>query len=150
MADYVRGDLVWVPFPFSSGESYQGAPCSGAGLLAYFNGTDYLVCMVTTQQEEDPYSMPLLPGDMAEGKLSAICYIRPTYIFAVDGSFIKRRLGRLKSEKTQQIVTVLTDVLNSRRCSLYQWMNSIFLSTSAGTLPDFCLLRSLDKVRHFG
>ncbi len=112
MADYSRGDLVWVPFPFSSDADYKVRPALILASWPYFNGTDYLVCLVTTQNEEDPYIMPLEPNDMAEGKLSATCYIRPTYTFAVDGTFIKRRLGRLKADKTNEVVRLLVNVLN--------------------------------------
>lgn len=54
MAAYRRGDVVWLPFPFSSDEDYKLRPALVLASWPYFTGTDYLVCMITTQAAVDP------------------------------------------------------------------------------------------------
>ena len=112
MPEYAKGDIVWLPFPFSSDADYKKRPAIILASWLYAGNPDYLVCMISTQKERDPYIMSLDNEDLMEGKLSQTCYVRPMYTFAVDGVFIDRRIGRLKPEKTDAIVAVITQVLN--------------------------------------
>lgn len=79
--------------------------------VPYGEGTDYLLCAITTQAAADPHRMTLTDADV-EGRLTETVYIRPTYTFTADEFFIKRRVGRLKPEMLAAVVQTLTTVLN--------------------------------------
>lgn len=113
MARYVKGDLVLSPFPFSGAEDFKVRPAAVLAALPFAGGTDYLMCIITTQAAPDPSLLNLDNSDIEGGRLSQACYLRPTYTYTAAEDLIKRRLGRLKSEKVntviQTLVTVLTD-----------------------------------------
>ncbi len=108
---YVRGDLVLLPFPFSAEEGFKVRPALVLASLPYASGTDYLVCIVTTQNAPDPYLLPLSNTDMEEGKLSQLCYLRPTYAYTVAEQQIKRTVGRITPAKLREALQTLTRIL---------------------------------------
>ena len=108
----LKGDVVWVPFPFSADEDYKRRPAIILASWPCKNRTDYHLCMISTQRETDPYLMEISTSDLVDGKLSQTCFIRPTYNFSADEDFIDRRIGRLKPEKLKAVLETLTAVLN--------------------------------------
>ena len=113
MPSFARGDVVWVQFPFSDDAGFKLRPAVVLALWPYHNSTDYFLCMVSTQQVDDPYLMPLNCSDFAQGSISRQCYVRPCYTFTADEKFIQRRLGTLKPGPLQAIIDTLTRVLNA-------------------------------------
>lgn len=67
--------------------------------------------MISTQMDTDPYLMDIATSDLLVGELSQTCYIRPTYNFSADASFIKHRIGKIKPEKLKAILLTLFNVL---------------------------------------
>lgn len=112
MPHFSRGDIVLVPFPFSAEEAYKVRPAVVLAPLPYFGGTDYLLCIITTQAVADPHKIDLAPVDV-EGRLTESCFIRPTYTFSADEFFIRRRVAALKPEKLKAVIAALTQVLNT-------------------------------------
>ena len=111
MAQYVKGNLVLTPFPFSNDEDFKVRPALILAALPYGSGTDYLVCIITTQPAPDPHLIPLTNADIDGGRLSQNCYLRPGYVYTVGQSSIKRRLGVLKAAKQEQVTQILVSVL---------------------------------------
>ncbi len=111
MPKYVRGEIVWVPFPFSAEEGLKLRPAVVITPWPYKGSTDYFLCMVSTQPETDPYLMELTNADLVEGRISRTCYIRPTYSFTVAERFIESRFGRLKPDKLKAVIFTLFTVL---------------------------------------
>ncbi len=113
MARFVKGDIVLVPFPFSGEEAYKHRPALVLAFWNYFGGTDYLVCLMTTQPADDPYLMDLARDDTFGGSLTQKCYLRPTYLFAPDEQLISRRLDRMKPEKMAQVIQIILKALSA-------------------------------------
>lgn len=110
MPNYVRGDIVWVPFPFSAEEGVKLRPAVVLASWPYKGSTDYHLCMVSTQPETDPYLMELTNADLVDGRISRTCYIRPTYNYSADEDFIESRFGRLKPDKLKAVIFTLFTV----------------------------------------
>ena len=112
MAGFVKGDIVLTPFPFSGEEGFKTRPTLILTVLPYGRGSDYLLCIITTQQISDPYLLDLDTGDIVGGRLTQKCYLRPTYTYAVSEHMIKRQTGHLKGDKltiaVQSLVSALT------------------------------------------
>ncbi len=111
MARFVKGDIVLLPFPFSGEQDYKHRPALVLASWAYAGGTDYVVCLITTQPANDPYLMELSQGDTLGGSLTQKCYLRPTYLFSPDERVISRRMDHMKPEKLSQVVQIIVDVL---------------------------------------
>ncbi len=116
MERYMKGDLVLIPFPFSAEESFaeesfKVRPALVPASLPYASGTDYLVCIVTTQNAPDPYRLSLSNRDMENGTLDQICYLRPTYPYTVAEQQIKRVVGRITPAKLRKALQTLTRIL---------------------------------------
>lgn len=112
MERYLKGDIILSPFPFSGEEDFKVRPALVLAALPYAGGVDYLVCLITTQAAPDPYLLSLTNADIEGGRLSQDCYLRPTYAYAVASHQIRRRLGRLKTEKLNTAIQTLVSVLS--------------------------------------
>lgn len=111
MAQYIKGDIVLTPFPFSDDEEFKVRPALVLAALPYGSSTDYLVCIITTQATPDPHLLPFTNADIDGGRLSQNCFLRPGYVYTVGQSSIKRRLGTLKPAKLEQVTRILVSVL---------------------------------------
>ena len=111
MPRYVKGDVVWVPFPFSATGDYKSRPALILASWPYKKSTDYHLCMISTQVDTDPYLTELTNADMVDGSMSRTCYIRPTYNFSADENFIEYRVGKLCPEKVKAVLFTLFKVL---------------------------------------
>lgn len=111
MARFVKGDIVLLPFPFSGEQDYKHRPALVLASWDYAGGTDYLVCLITTQPADDPYLMELSQVDTLGMSLTQKCYLRPTYLFAPDERVISRKMDHMKPKKLEQIVQIIADVL---------------------------------------
>ena len=112
MARYKRGDIVVLPFPFSDANGAKVRPCLVVAELPYFGGTDYLVCMISTQNTSDPQSIELMPFDIVLGKLDAQSYLRPLYLFAASGDVLERRIGVMHQDMFQRVLQAIVKVVN--------------------------------------
>ena len=111
MPRYAKGDLILVPFPFSSESEYKARPALVLASWPYRQSYDYHLCMISTKTDTDPYLIELHNADLIDGNISQTCYIRPTYNFSVDEDFIWRRIGKLKPEKLDLVIRTLFTVL---------------------------------------
>ncbi len=113
MAQFLKGDIVLSPFPFSGEEEFKSRPALVLASLPYGSGTDYLLCIITTQSAPDPYLIALDNADMESGRLSQDCHLRPAYTYTVSEHLIKRRLGRIKANKLDAVIGILVLLLTA-------------------------------------
>lgn len=75
MAQYVKGDIVLTPFPFSDDEEFKVRPALILAALPYGSGTDYLVCIITTQSATARicFLSPTLTSTVAASAKTATC-----------------------------------------------------------------------------
>lgn len=112
MARYVKGDIVSVRFPFSSEDEFKFRPAVVLASWPYLDSRDYLVCMISTQDDRDPYQMEVGKEDTVGGSFEQRCYIRPTYTFAASERRINRKVCSLKRGKLDAVLSVLHDLLD--------------------------------------
>ena len=112
MARFKRGDIVVLPFPFSDASSAKPRPCLVVAELPYLGGTDYLVCMISTQSTSDPHSIELKPSNLVLGKLDAQSYIRPLYLFGASGDVIERRIGVMQQDMFKKVLEAIVSVVD--------------------------------------
>ena len=108
MARFVKGDVVVIPFPFSDLTSAKRRP---ALVVAELEGDDLILCQITSQRIKDKYAIPIENNDFETGSLRRRSNVRPNRIFTADRHIILRRVGHLRSEKTNEVVERIVDIL---------------------------------------
>lgn len=108
MARFVRGDIVAVPFPTGEKSGVKSRPALIVAMWPTDAGADYLACVISSQPTDDPHFMEIAPEDVATGTLGRTSFVRPSYLFAIDESTIRRRVAALQPEKLDAILSTLS------------------------------------------
>ena len=113
MGAFVKGNVVVVRFPNSAGFDFKKRPAVVVALVLYAGVTDYMVCLVTSQNAQDPHAIELTPLDLTGGSLHAArSFLRPTYLYTADEASLEYRIGALRGEILAQAVDALKAVLD--------------------------------------
>jgi len=109
LAEFVKGDVVVVPFPFSDLTQVKKRP---AFVLATLSGNEVILCLITSKDISDEYSIGISENDFKSGKLSVSCQVRPNKIFTAEKAIIIYRAGTLKDAKGQEIFERIISILS--------------------------------------
>lgn len=93
MAEFVKGEVVVVPFPFSDLTQAKRRP---ALVLAKLEGDDLILCQITSQKVKDKYAFQINDNDFEIGGLQRPSNIRPNRIFTADKNIVLYGVGNLK------------------------------------------------------
>ncbi len=110
MEEFVKGDIVVVPFPFSDLSSIKRRP---ALVLISLPGPDVVLCQVTSKQRIDNQTLELTKSDYSHGGLDRVSYIRVDRIFTAEKSIILRKAGTLKPEKMSEVRKLIITLLEN-------------------------------------
>jgi len=110
MEEFVKGDIVVVPFPFSDLSSIKRRP---ALVLISLLGPDIVLCQITSKQRIDDYSIELSNEDFAQGGLDRVSYLRIDRIFTAEKSIVLRKAGKLKNDKMAKIRNAIITLLEN-------------------------------------
>jgi mRNA interferase MazF len=108
VAEFIKGDVVVVPFPFSDLSEAKKRP---ALVLANLAGDDLILCQITSQNIKDSYSIPIDEEHFAAGSLNRKSNIRPNRLFTADKKIILYKVGHLKKEKIAEIINKIIGIL---------------------------------------
>ena len=108
MSRYIRGDIVVVPFPFSGAPGEKPRPALVLAAVPFANRTDYVVCVISTQNAPNPSIIPLEVSDVQGGALVKKSYLRPAYLFTTGENRITRKAGEMRTEKVEAALMTLT------------------------------------------
>ncbi len=111
MAEFVRGDVVVVPFPFSDLTQTKRRP---ALVIASLEGDDVILCQITSKTVRDGYSLPLEDADFEKGSLKQSSNIRPNRIFTADSHIILYCVGSLKTGKLAEVIEKAIDIIRGK------------------------------------
>lgn len=108
MARFVKGDVIVVPFPFSDLTQSKRRP---ALVIAALQGNDLILCQITSRLVKDSYAILIEDSDFSIGSLRQNSNIRPNRLFTADQQIILSRVGQLKPEKMNEVITKLIEIL---------------------------------------
>lgn len=108
MEEFVKGDIVVVPFPFSDLSDSKRRP---AFVLANLPGPDIILCQITSKKPKDGLCVPLNLKDFASGSLPVDSFIRYNRIFTADKEIIIRKAGTAKVQVSEAIVIHIIELL---------------------------------------
>ncbi len=100
MEEFVKGDVVVLPFPFSDLSKSKKRP---ALVVAILEGEDIVLCQITSEARVDSYSIVLTSNDFKKGSLNLTSMIRPNKLFTADKSIILYKVGSLKESKIKEV-----------------------------------------------
>jgi len=109
MGRFIKGDVVVLPFPFSDLTGNKKRP---ALVVANLSGDDVIVCLITSQNAKDGYSISLSNSDFASGNLKQNSNIRPNRLFTADSNIVLYRIGTLDKVKTEQVTEKVLEIFS--------------------------------------
>lgn len=110
MEEFVKGDIVVVPFPFSNLSTSKRRP---ALVLIALPGPDIVLCQITSKRWVDEYSFELNAEDFTQGGLERVSHVRVTRIFTAEKSIVLRKVGKLNTEKMLTIRSSIITLLEN-------------------------------------
>jgi mRNA-degrading endonuclease toxin of MazEF toxin-antitoxin module len=111
VAEFVKGDIVVVPFPFSDLTQAKRRP---ALVISILEGDDVILCQITSKIVKDIYSIPLEDSDFKSGGLKQPSNIRPNRIFTADRHIILYRVGNLNHEKITEVIDKVVEIIRGK------------------------------------
>ena len=108
MAEFVKGDVVIIPFPFSDFTQVKRRP---ALVLSTLYGDDLILCQITSQITRDSYTIAITDNDFETGSLKQPSNIRPNRIFTADRKLILYRIGNLKKDVLGGIIDKVIEII---------------------------------------
>ncbi len=110
MGQFVKGDVVVVPFPFSDLSTSKRRP---ALVVAPLDGDDLILCQITSRAISDRYAISLTDNDFTHGGLRQDSNVRPNRLFTADSNLVLYRAGTLKQAKVDQVVSELIRIFSA-------------------------------------
>jgi mRNA interferase MazF len=109
MEEFVKGDVVVIPFPFSDLSSIKLRP---ALIIVELPNRDVILCHITSKQKTDGFSISLEKNDFTSGGLDQLSFIRPNRIFTAEKSIIRYRAGTIPAEKQKEVRNKIVSLLD--------------------------------------
>jgi mRNA interferase MazF len=110
MGQFVRGDVVVIPFPFTDLSDATKRP---AFVVADLSGDDIIVCQITSKAKSDPFALPIGASDFISGGLPLDSFIRPNKLFTADKNIILSVAGRLSETKSHAALNAIITIVSS-------------------------------------
>ena len=100
MEEFVKGDVVVLPFPFSNLSTSKKRP---ALIVGNPEGNDVILAQITTTSKIDDYSIQISNSDFGEGSLNLSSIIKPQRLFTADKSILLYKAGTLNKSKIKEV-----------------------------------------------
>lgn len=104
----VKGDVVVVSFPFSDLSTTKRRP---AVVLAVLEGTDTILCQITSRQTKDRYAISFSQANFLSGTLNQESSIRPNKLFTADQTILLYKAGSLNKNKLAEAIEKTCQIL---------------------------------------
>lgn len=110
MGQFINGDVVVTPFPFTDLSSSKKRP---ALVVATLQGDDVVLCAITSQSVSDTYAIALQDEHFETGNLRQESNIRPNRLFTADGNVILYRVGKISDDKLREVKSKIREIFDS-------------------------------------
>ena len=112
-SNYREGDIVILELPFTDliGKKLRPVLVLSSEKLNKVS-RDLIVAKISSSQQLEDFEVELKPDDLEEGKLKKISYIHCHSIFTVEKTLILKKVGRLKSEKLNEVKNIIKCIFN--------------------------------------
>jgi mRNA interferase MazF len=101
LAQFVKGDVVVLPFPFSDLSQVKRRP---ALVVAQASREDVLMCQITSQAPRETGAIQISSSDFQKGGLIRASCARPERLFTADSRIIGYKAGTLNESVVGRVV----------------------------------------------
>ena len=109
MGQFVKGQVVILPFPFSDLSATKRRP---ALVVAALSGSDVILCQITSVLRQDGYAVQIDEADFVTGSLDRTSFVRVNRVFTADTAIIARIAGQLSQRKIKEVTDRLIKILS--------------------------------------
>lgn len=109
MEQFVKGDVVVVPFPFSDLSNSKKRP---ALVLTSLKGDDIILCQITSKMIKDEYYIEITDNDFKDGGLNQVSNVRPNRLFTADKNIVLYKVGEIKAEMMKGIIKRIIELFD--------------------------------------
>ena len=110
MGQFVKGDVVIIPFPFTDLTGNKKRP---AFVVADLSGDDIIVCQITSKFKSDNFALVIGTNDFVSGSLPVDSFIRPNKLFTANKNMILSVAGRICEAKTRDAIDSIISIISS-------------------------------------
>jgi mRNA interferase MazF len=110
MEEFVKGQIVVVPFPFSDLSDLKKRP---AMVISSLEGNNIILAQITSKYRTEKYSLLVKTEDFQEGKLIIDSFVNCDKIFTLDKGIILDSVGRLCFDKTHKVISKIVDIIRN-------------------------------------
>jgi mRNA interferase MazF len=110
MEEFVKGQIVVVPFPFSDLTDLKKRP---AMVISSLEGNNLILAQITSRYRTQKYLLDIKIKDFEKGNLHIDSYVNCDKIFTLDKNIILNSVGILKAEKTYKIVSKIIEIIKN-------------------------------------
>ena len=108
MANFIKGDVVVVPFPFSDLTQAKRRPSL---VFSKLEGDDLILCQITSQAIRDNYAISIDDKDFETGSLKQSSNVRPNRTFTADSHIVLYKIGNLSATKVNEIIGKVVEII---------------------------------------
>lgn len=76
-------------------------------------GDDIILCQITSQKVKDNFAILLSSSDFNDGEINQGSNIRPNRIFTADEKIVLYKVGKIKSEKINEVIRIIMELLSA-------------------------------------
>jgi mRNA interferase MazF len=105
---FIKGDVVVLPFPFSDLSTSKRRP---ALVLVDLKGNDLILCQITSKTFSDDLAVLIEVTDIENGTLNTVSNVRSNKLFTAHENIVLYKVGTLKTEKLDIVVSKIIDML---------------------------------------
>ncbi|MAG78635.1 growth inhibitor PemK [archaeon] len=110
MEEFMKGDIVVLPFPFSDLTNSKKRP---ALVVANTKGDDIILSQITSVTRQDTYTIELKQENFKNGSLNQKSLVRTNKLFTADQSLILYKIGILNYSKIKEIENRLVNIFTN-------------------------------------
>jgi len=101
-------DIILVPFPYSDLTGSKRRPALIVSSDEFNEREiDIICCAITNKSGKDPKSVAITNADVEQAFLMVESKVKPSKLFTVSKAIVYKTLGRLKTEKFNDVISAL-------------------------------------------
>lgn len=101
---YKRGDIVLVSFPFTDLSSSKRRPALVVSPDSFNETTPDLVLAAITSQIAEDTTLTIVESDCVDGALPKTSALKPTKLFTIHSTLVRRKVCALRREKLEAVL----------------------------------------------
>ncbi len=108
--DFLKGDIVIIPVPFTDNEGYKLRPAVVISNDKVHQTGDIMIVQITSKLKHDTLNISITNDDVTED-LPVKSYIRFHKIFVLEQRLIKGKVSSLKISKYQELIQKINQII---------------------------------------